>query len=286
MKRYVIGDIHGGYLALKQVLDRANFDYQNDKLICLGDVTDGWPDVAESIEELMSIKNLEMCRGNHDDWTLQHLRATLKDPMTDSSIWTQQGGQATVNSYIKHPELLDKHLKFLADAHIYYIDEENRLFLHAGYNTSRDLDDQHQDSSWSSYGGVKSIYFWDRNFWADAQNGFTEGTEKFKEIYIGHTPTLTSQKDGKPVNIANVWNMDGGATYMGKLSLMNIDTKEVFQSDPVFLLYPEHKGRNGVLLAEDEDWNKWGLFHDDPRYCSTDADFRPDGPKYDGKNYK
>ena len=29
MREFVIGDIHGGYRALKQVLDRVNFDYEN-----------------------------------------------------------------------------------------------------------------------------------------------------------------------------------------------------------------------------------------------------------------
>jgi serine/threonine protein phosphatase 1 len=42
MKTFVIGDIHGGYRALIQVLDRAGFDYDNDTLISLGDVADWW----------------------------------------------------------------------------------------------------------------------------------------------------------------------------------------------------------------------------------------------------
>ena len=40
MRRLVVGDIHGGYKALMQVLERANFD-QNDMLITLGDLCDG-----------------------------------------------------------------------------------------------------------------------------------------------------------------------------------------------------------------------------------------------------
>jgi len=40
-KRYVIGDIHGAYKALIQVLNKVGFDYDNDELIGLGDVCDG-----------------------------------------------------------------------------------------------------------------------------------------------------------------------------------------------------------------------------------------------------
>ncbi len=43
-RTFVIGDIHGAYRALRQCLDRADFDYESDHLICLGDVCDGWPD--------------------------------------------------------------------------------------------------------------------------------------------------------------------------------------------------------------------------------------------------
>jgi len=165
--------------------------------------------------------------------------------------WFYQGGKSTVESYQKHPELLDKHYQFLENCLDYYVDEENRLFVHAGFDVNFDVTEQN-----------KTTYIWDRVFWSNVSRGFYYGCDKFKEIYIGHTTTISQWKHGRPVNIHNVWNMDTGATYMGKLSMMNIDTKELFQSDPVFMLYPEHKGRNGVLLSNDPNWNKWGLFED------------------------
>ncbi len=42
----------------------------------------------------------------------------------------------------------------------------------------------------------------------------------------------------------NVWNIDTGACFYGKLSCIDIDTKEVFQSDVVQTFYPNEKGRN------------------------------------------
>ncbi|NJN40909.1 MAG: hypothetical protein HC811_00350 [Flammeovirgaceae bacterium] len=45
MRRFVLGDIHGAYRALRQCLERASFSYDEDLLIALGDVSDGWPDV-------------------------------------------------------------------------------------------------------------------------------------------------------------------------------------------------------------------------------------------------
>ncbi len=78
MRTFVIGDIHGAYKALVQVLERAGFDYENDKLISLGDVTDGWSETAESIEELMKIKNLVYIKGNHDEDKIFYMGVALE----------------------------------------------------------------------------------------------------------------------------------------------------------------------------------------------------------------
>lgn len=65
----------------------------------------------------------------------------------------------------------------------------------------------------------------------------------FNEIYIGHAPTLHYDVEA-PMNAINVWNLDTGVAYYGKLSIMDIETKQFWQSDPVSSLYREEKGRN------------------------------------------
>ncbi|MDB9980437.1 serine/threonine protein phosphatase, partial [Ulvibacter sp.] len=47
-----------------------------------------------------------------------------------------------------------------------------------------------------------------------------------------------------PVNCANVWNIDTGAAFKGPLSVIEASSKEVWQSDPVWHLYPDEEGRN------------------------------------------
>src|SRR5688572_5143116 len=91
---YVIGDIHGAFNALQQCLQRANFNYNTDHLICLGDVCDGWPDTKRCIDELLRIKNLTYIIGNHDQWFMAWLKSnTIED------LWIKQGGLATIASY-------------------------------------------------------------------------------------------------------------------------------------------------------------------------------------------
>lgn len=232
-KYFTIGDIHGSYKALLQVIERSGADIENDVFIVLGDVTDGWPETAESIEFLLSIKNLIYIVGNHDLWVLEYLKS---NDLINKNNWIRQGGQATIDSYNKHPELIDKHLKFLEDALPYYEDDKNRLFIHGGYDTSYSIHDQYKEN-----------IAWDRTFWRFTRDGRNLNI-KYDEVYIGHTPTINNPKnDGshkRPVNYGKVWNMDTGATYTGMLSIMDIDTKEVWQSDVVMDLYPDHKGRN------------------------------------------
>ena len=61
MRTLVIGDIHGGYKALLQVLDRAKVT-KDDTLIFLGDYVDGWSESAETIHKLIELSNTnKMC---------------------------------------------------------------------------------------------------------------------------------------------------------------------------------------------------------------------------------
>ena len=67
--------------------------------------------------------------------------------------------------------------------------------------------------------------------------------QHYSEIYIGHTPT-TNYGEIIPMNAINIWNVDTGAAFKGKITAMNIDTKAYFQSDALPELYPNEKGRN------------------------------------------
>jgi|TARA_B110000467_G_C18306420_1_gene474993 serine/threonine protein phosphatase 1 len=46
------------------------------------------------------------------------------------------------------------------------------------------------------------------------------------------------------LRFASVWNIDTGAAFKSPLSIINIDTKENWQSVPVWELYADEKRRN------------------------------------------
>ena len=242
MKRIlVIGDIHGGLKALEQVFQKAAVS-AGDTLIFLGDYVDGWSESAAVINYLIKLDTTSKCifiKGNHDLWCEQWLRTEKADP-----TWLAHGGRATMSSYAACPaweKLI--HLKFFEKMPYYHIDENNRLFIHAGFT--------------SMHGPTKEFYqsnfSWDRTLWemAITMNKriksysllYPKRLKLFQEIYIGHTPTLYYDVD-VPMRGCNVWNIDTGAAFTGKLTVMDIDTKKFWQSEPVYSLYPNEIGRN------------------------------------------
>ena len=227
MRTFVLGDSHGAYRAFLQVMERSGFDYENDKLICLGDVADGWTEVPELIEELLKIKNLVWVQGNHDQW----LKHWLKDEKKIPDVWSEQGGLNTLLAYDRKPELKEKHYKVLKALPCYYLDEENRLFVHGGFKPGVPLPEQD-----------KMVLMWDRNLWHFGRS-YGNVYPEYRQIYVGHT-SIYGYGYELPTRFGNVWFMDTGGGMEGVLSLMDIETNEVFQSDLVRDLYPGVIGRN------------------------------------------
>ena len=55
----VVGDIHGGLLALQEVLANANVS-SNDKLIFLGDYVDGWSQSPQVLDFLINLQEKQL----------------------------------------------------------------------------------------------------------------------------------------------------------------------------------------------------------------------------------
>ncbi|MFS4483739.1 metallophosphoesterase family protein [Hyunsoonleella sp. 2307UL5-6] len=241
MRTFAIGDIHGGLKALIQLLNKLEVkDY--DILIFMGDYVDGWSESAQVIQFLIELSEKINCvfiKGNHDVWCEDWLRTQEVNP-----TWYMHGGKETMESYeVFSSKEKKEHLHFFENLKMYHIDTENRLFLHAGFTSMHGVEKE----------VFKTTLYFDRTLWEMAltmdkrikKNSelYPKRLTHYKEIYIGHTPT-TNFKCDVPMNAINVWNVDTGAAFTGKLSGMDITTKAVFQSDNLPELYPNEKGRN------------------------------------------
>jgi serine/threonine protein phosphatase 1 len=104
-----------------------------------------------------------------------------------------------------------------------------------------------------AYEYFPKLFYWDRTLWETALSldtsipidslFYPRRFKLYKEIYIGHTPVTRIGKT-IPIQKACVWNLDTGAAFKGPLTIMDVDTKEYWQSEPLNELYFNEKGRN------------------------------------------
>ena len=229
MKTFVIGDIHGRFEALKEVLELSKFNYKKDKLIVLGDIVDGGYEVFKVVEELLKIENLIYIYGNHDIWFIKHIKNGYNE-----NIWLNQGGCNTLNSYggvckdsgnlydtpksydISNVNIPVTHQVFFNNGVYYYI-QNNMLFVHGGINPKiYNIDSQ-----------SKKTLLWDRHLINYCKRG--NKVPIYDKVFVGHTTTQT-YNSLKPIKYKNLWMLDTGAGWNGKLTIMNIETEEYYQS--------------------------------------------------------
>jgi serine/threonine protein phosphatase 1 len=262
MKTYVTTDTHGCNKELIDVLNQASFDYANDTLIHIGDCTDRGPDSFGVIETLLKIKNLIPIQGNHDAVMLSFINTGRHQ-----FDWGH-GAYKTISSYIdalglSYPEVYvhqtmnsastnftpkyipDSHKAFFRNQLDYYIDAENRLFVHAGYDPMESIEQQDH-----------SMLIWDRELVQHLGSYIEDGKEvarypdvnDFKRVFIGHTPTITFRRKFKtfepvhipkgctfkePMYMGQLVNLDTGCCFGNKLSLIDITDDEnhiIYQS--------------------------------------------------------
>lgn len=237
----VIGDIHGGLKALEQVIERVEVTPE-DNLLFLGDYVDGWSESFEVIEYLLALEASHSCifiKGNHDVWCHEWLQTGVAD-----QVWLKHGGTGTIASYKNCSDVQkERHLDFFSRLKNYHTDSQHRLFIHAGFSSMHGPAHEH----------YKSNYNWDRTLWEVARTMdpsipkssplYPERLKLYTEIYIGHTPTL-AYNQSVPMHRMNVWNIDTGAGFYGKLSVLDARTKKFWQSDALPKLYSGENGRN------------------------------------------
>ena len=136
-----------------------------------------------------------------------------------------------------------QHIQFLKALQNYHLDEQNRLFVHAGF---------------TNLNGVKLEFFpkllyWDRTLWEVAlaldesmdrnSEFYPKRLKIYSEIYIGHSP-ISKTAMVPPLFKNSIWNLDTGAAFKGALTIMDIDSKEFWQSEVLSDLYSNEIGRN------------------------------------------
>lgn len=225
MRTYVLGDLHSNYRGLIQLFEKVNFNYNEDKLYFIGDIFDGGADQAnECLNELLKIKHFYPCMGNHDLWVKNWIH-THKANKT----WLKSGGVRTIESLYNNVNYLDQLNQYFNKTKYWY-NYNNYFICHAGFDTRKSVTSQKE----INFAINRSLY----------QKAITSVNKKlkfnynnvefkFNTVVIGHTPTLWHKPDFLP----NVINIDTGSANGGKLTLLDLNSLEYFQSEYTKKLY-------------------------------------------------
>lgn len=192
-KLFVVSDIHGHFTLLKEALDRAGFDKDNEKhlLICCGDYFDRGEENLEVLKFLERLKNKVLIRGNHEDLLVKLLDTgqVLERNYINGSLPTIESffGKYSINpvddtiDFSGKTRMVDRIYDFIEET-VNCFETDNYLFVHGWFPdnaTTTKLRDE------------ATIYEWERARWAkwiDKYNG--EKPLADKTIVCGHVPTF------------------------------------------------------------------------------------------------
>lgn len=217
MRTFVIGDIHAQQEKLETVLMLSQFNFGEDHLIVLGDVVDRGNEPFECIRTLCEIQHLTPILGNHD---LAFVQRIFKGKNTFDGKY---GSDITIEAWNVMSKKKQDYLNtnYLLKMKAFYKNNDN-IFVHGGFNNEKPLAQQDMQDLCT-----------DRNLWEVAM--VTPGANKlptkdfYSHIYIGHTPT-TFYNFTDPMYRHGIWNLNTGCGRGGKLTIMDIASKEYWQA--------------------------------------------------------
>ena len=219
MKRtLIISDIHGELEKFDQLLEKAEFDSNEDQLILLGDYVDRGSDPCGVLKRVIELseQGAIVLRGNHDDMMI----AAVDNKPDAWARWEKNGAIHTLRSYdpsiekmkIPNSDTFKQHVSFIKMLDYYY-ETDNYIFVHAGVDPDKPIEETDP-----------SILVWIRD-------PFHIGYQGEKTVVFGHTPT--SYFHGKGNNDVyfgknNIIGIDGGAVFEGQLNCLELETNHVY----------------------------------------------------------
>ncbi|WP_353626396.1 metallophosphoesterase family protein [Bacillus sp. JCM 19041] len=220
-KVFVIGDIHGCYNELVELLQYWN--KENEQLVFLGDYIDRGQDslaVVQLVQSLVHSGNAIALKGNHEDMFIDWLEER------NAERFLRNGGSETIRSFLGTTkerdtrraimEAFSDEVFFLAGLPLYH-EWGDFLFVHAGVDLT--LHDWKKST-------IKDL-LWIRDPFHIGEN------QTGKRIIFGHTPVQMLHPD----DCAEPWTspcgtkigIDGGLVFGGKLHGVKIDSANKFE---------------------------------------------------------
>ena len=211
MRTIVIGDIHGCYTELKNLISElkegGKYNEKTDRLIFLGDYIDRGEDSRSVIEFIRKLQknngNVIALMGNHEDMLLDYLDSY-------NTNWLFNGYNETINSYDGFEKQFREDIEWMKTLPLYY-EDEHFIYVHAGVDVNKPIEEQ------------------DRNTLLWIREPFIYNYKEYhKKVIFGHTPTISLNDKYKPLyTFAGNVDIDTGCVYGGALSALIIEDSEI-----------------------------------------------------------
>jgi len=203
MRYFIIGDVHGCYYTLSQLLTAWN--PLTEQLIFVGDLIDRGRFSAKVLTKCMELTtqydHVVVLKGNHEAELIQYIQEG------GNENWTSQGGDLTILDFEKHGILGDAILDWLLDLPL-LVEKEYFIVTHAGITHTEDPFLEEGDDS----------VLWNR-----------KPLRNLGKLQVhGHTPLFNKQ--AKYCADSNSWNLDTGAYYGYGLTAIRLsDSAEILE---------------------------------------------------------
>ncbi|RJP22120.1 MAG: serine/threonine protein phosphatase [Candidatus Abyssobacteria bacterium SURF_5] len=213
-KIFAVGDIHGQYEKLINLMSVLPWNREQDILVFLGDYIDRGKKSKEVVEYLIELEKkggkIVFLLGNHEKLLTDYYYSGSD---YDLKLWRSFGGWQTIQSYTRgagvwgRPSFLPHaHLDFFRRLLPYY-ETDDYIFVHAGLREGIPLDEQKLDD-----------LLWIRR-------SFVEGNHSFsKTIIFGHTPVRTPYVSSDKIGI------DTGAGQGNVLTAVELPSLKFYQA--------------------------------------------------------
>lgn len=240
MKLDIIGDIHGCYEELNELIQKLGYTFQNQqlvqhpekrKLVFLGDLTDRGPNsiaVIEFVYELVQAQQAFYTPGNHCNKLYRYFLG--------NRVQIAHGLETTVAEYEHLPtnkqgNIRAKFMKLYENAPLYLqFDQEQLIIAHAGIRGDYIGKNNNKVKTFVLYGDITGEKHPDgrpvRRDWAKHYSG------EWIIIY-GHTPV----REVRIIN--NTYNIDTGCVFGGKLTALRFPEMEIVQVPSTMPFVPE-----------------------------------------------
>lgn len=127
----IIGDIHGCFHTLKDLVVKIRAKYPNMEIYSVGDLVDRGNFSYEVIEFVKS-EGIKFTPGNHDYMMYYFIKYPTHEI---GRPWTYNGYEPTLLSYNNHFDKLNEHLDFIFSSPLYY-NLDDCFISHAGISRS------------------------------------------------------------------------------------------------------------------------------------------------------